>query len=340
MIETTAGTPGLEPFAPPRLMAGRHVQSVLASLPLRRPLVERRVRDLLRSSTDVLVDCGYGIRLHGYFSPRCRADQRPARGLAVLIHGWEGSSDSLYQLSTAHYLRQRGFDVFRLNLRDHGPSHHLNPELFHSNRIDEVVAAVARVGEMFPDMPLLLGGYSLGGNFALRVGVRAPDAGINLRQIVAVCPVLEPAHTLEALESGWAPYRTYFIRKWRRSLLRKAQCFPELYDFSSLHELQTLTAMTEFFVERYSGFPDLNTYLKGYALTGDVLAPLQVRSHLITSRDDPVIPSIDIERLARPSALKITVTERGGHCGFMESPRMISWAERQMAGIFDRAAEP
>ena len=191
MIEPTAGTPGLEPFAPPRLMAGRHVQSVLASLPLRRPLVERRVRDLLRSSTDVLVDCGHGIRLHGYFSPRCRADQRPPRGLAVLIHGWEGSSDSLYQLSTAHYLRQRGFDVFRLNLRDHGPSHHLNPELFHSNRIDEVVTAVARIGEMFPDVPLLLGGYSLGGNFALRVGVRAPAAGINLHQIVAVCPVLE-----------------------------------------------------------------------------------------------------------------------------------------------------
>ena len=35
----------------------------------------------------------------------------------------------------------QGFDVFRLNLRDHGTSHHLNPELFHSNRISEVVGA-------------------------------------------------------------------------------------------------------------------------------------------------------------------------------------------------------
>lgn len=339
-MESIAGEPGLEPFAPPRLMAGRHVQSVLASLPLRRPLVERRVRDLMRSSTDVLVDCGDGIRLHGYFSPRSRAEARPPRGLALLIHGWEGSSDSLYQLSTAHYLREHGFDVFRLNLRDHGPSHHLNPELFHSNRIDEVVAAVASVGSMFPDVPLLLGGFSLGGNFALRVGVRAPAAGIDLRQIVAVCPVLEPAHTLQALESGWAPYRTYFIRKWRRSLLRKAQCFPELYDFSQIDELKTLTAMTEFFVERYSGFADLDSYLTGYALTGDVLASLQVPSHLITSRDDPVIPSSDIERLARPDALTITVTERGGHCGFMQNPRMVSWAERQVAHIFDQAVAP
>jgi predicted alpha/beta-fold hydrolase len=333
--EISATRFALEPFAPPRPIAGAHTQSILASLPLRRPLVERRASGVLRRSSDVLLDCGDGIRLHGYFAPRSRAAERPARGLAVLIHGWEGSSDSLYMLSTANHLSEAGYDVFRLNMRDHGPSHHLNPELFHSNRIGEVVAAVARISSMFPDLPLLLAGYSLGGNFALRVALRAEAAGIDLRQVVAVCPVLEPANTLHALETGWAGYRSYFIRKWRRSLLRKEECFPELYDFSNLAGLKTLTEMTEHFVVKYSGFPDLHTYLKGYALTGDVLAPLTVPCHLITSRDDPVIPSVDIERLARPDALTISVVEHGGHCGFMDSPRKLSWAVRQVGKIFD-----
>jgi len=333
--EISATRFALEPFAPPRPIAGAHTQSILASLPLRRPLVERRASGVLRRSSDVLLDCGDGIRLHGYFAPRSRAEERPAHGLAVLIHGWEGSSDSLYMLSTANHLNEAGYDVFRLNMRDHGPSHHLNPELFHSNRIGEVVAAVARISSMFPDLPLLLAGFSLGGNFALRVALRAEAAGIDLRQVVAVCPVLEPANTLHALETGWAGYRSYFIRKWRRSLLRKEECFPELYDFSNLAGLKTLTEMTEHFVVKYSGFPDLHTYLKGYALTGDVLAPLTVPSHLITSRDDPVIPSVDIERLARPDALTISVVERGGHCGFMDSPRKLSWAVRQVGKIFD-----
>jgi len=36
-------------------------------------------------------------------------------------------------------------DVIQLHLRDHGPSHHLNRELFNSARLPEVVAAVRRV---------------------------------------------------------------------------------------------------------------------------------------------------------------------------------------------------
>ena len=71
-----------------------------------------------------------------------------------------------------------------------------------------------------------LGGFSLGGNFSLRVAIRAPDAGIDLRKVVAVCPVLEPANTMEALELGWFGFRQYFVRKWKRSLLAKEACFP------------------------------------------------------------------------------------------------------------------
>ncbi len=331
---------GLETFAPPGFMSGRHMQSVLASLPLRRKLVEGRGRGLLEASSDVLLDCGDGIRLHGYFAPRSDADERPSLGLAVLIHGWEGSSDSLYLISTANHLRERGYDVFRLNLRDHGPSHHLNPELFHSCRIAEVVGAVRALQIMFPEHRLFLAGFSLGGNFSLRVALRAPASGICLQQVVAVCPVLEPAHTLQALESGWFAYRHYFLLKWRRSLLRKEACFPELYDFSHLGELKTLTAITDHFVQSHSGFPDLPTYLKGYALTGDVLADLQVPCHILFAGDDPMIPVADLDRIARPEALTVSVTPQGGHCGYMETYRLTSWVERQIGNLFDVAASP
>jgi len=259
--------------------------------------------------------------------------------MAVLIHGWEGSSDSLYLLSTGAYLQARGYDVFRLNLRDHGPSHHLNPELFHSNRIGEVVGAVRRIQEMMPDLPLFLAGFSLGGNFALRVALRAPARGIRLRQVVAVCPVLEPAHTLAALESGWSVYRAYFLAKWRRSLRKKAELFPELYDFDDIEAHRTLTDLTAYFVEYYSGFPDLRSYLKGYALTGDVLDPLEVPSRIISSRDDPMIPAEDIGNIARPRSLTVTLTEHGGHCGYLETFSMRGWAERQIADLFDKAGD-
>ena len=62
-----------------------------------------------------------------------------------------------------------GFEVVRLNLRDHGATHHLNRELFHSCRLPEVVGAVRALALRFPGMPLVLAGFSLGGNFMLRV---------------------------------------------------------------------------------------------------------------------------------------------------------------------------
>ena len=330
------GEGDIEPFTPVRLLSGPHRQSVATRLPLLRPLAEKRAEALVASSTDVILDCGDGIRLHGLYAQGIGNEDRR---LAVLIHGWEGSSDSLYVLSAGTRLQRLGYDVFRLNLRDHGQSHHLNQELFHSNRIKEVVGAVRRIQEIYQPEHYFLGGFSLGGNFSLRVAIRAPDAGINLRKVVAVCPVLEPANTIEALESGWFGFRYYFVRKWKKSLLAKEACFPDRYDFSGLDELKTLTEMTEAFVEEHAGYPDMQTYLKDYAITDDVMANLQIPSHIIVAADDPVIPVGDLRRLARSPALDITLTAHGGHCGFVEDLTLNNWVDRQIVNLFEREIE-
>ena len=71
----------------------------------------------------------------------------------------------------------RGFDVLRVNLRDHGDSHHLNRELFNSTRSPEVASALQGFVDERDYRHLFLVGFSLGGSFALRV---AADAGAEL----------------------------------------------------------------------------------------------------------------------------------------------------------------
>ena len=219
-------TGALDDFAPPSRLRNPHVQSIYPSLPFRRPGVERRSGRLIDASEDVVLDCGEGVRLLAHHATQQRIGRPAASRLAVLLHGWEGSAQSLYILSLGQFLLDQGFDVVRLNLRDHGESHHLNPELFHSCRIGEVVGAVRRIQQLNPDRALCLTGFSLGGNFSLRVGARARGAGIELERIVAVCPVIDPEHTLLRLESGWALYRQYFVWKWRRSLRKKQAAWP------------------------------------------------------------------------------------------------------------------
>jgi len=321
-------------FVAPAWMASPHLQSLLASSPLRRPLVERRADELIRASRAMIFDGGDGARLHGWYA-QPQAEQ--LRGLAVLLHGWEGSGNSLYLLSAASRLYAEGWAVLRLHLRDHGPTHHLNAGIFHSNRIAEVTAAVAHAAQVLPHRPLCLGGFSLGGNFALRVAVRAPSAGIPLARVMAVCAVLDPHSTLAAMEQGPEIYEAYFMRKWRQSLAIKARCFPDRYRFGDLRRFRGLREMTSFFVAGYTRFRDLGEYLSGYAVTGGALAGLTVPTWLVNTADDPVIPARDLERLARPAALSVLETRRGGHCGFLASPFGDSWIDARMAEYFARA---
>jgi predicted alpha/beta-fold hydrolase len=315
-------------FRPPAWLANRHVQSVLPRLPLRRGAVERRAAPVVAASRRLVLDCGDGVRLMGWLSVPAAETALAPRRLAMLLHGWEGSSESLYVLSVAQLLHERGFFVLRLNLRDHGGTHALNRDLFHSCRIAEVVGAVARLQSLHPDALLSLAGFSLGGNFWLRVGGRASAAGIRIARIVAVCPVLDPATTLAALESGPAIYRWYFLRKWRRSLLEKQAAWPSIYDFGELLSDTSLTAMTDRMVTQYTEFPNLASYLRGYAITGPVLESLTVPTTLITSRDDPMILARDLDKIARPGMLKLALTERGGHCGYMDALGGPSWIDR------------
>lgn len=317
-------------FNPPAWLANAHLQSILPSLRLRRPWLMRRAAELLAHSQDRILDCGEGVRLLGHYSSQASAGREPARDLAVLLHGWEGSADSLYVLSLGSYLFARGCDVFRLNFRDHGPTHHLNQDIFHSCRLDEVVGAVRAIQQQFSDRRITLAGFSLGGNFALRVAARAPAAGTLLERAIGVCPVLRPHSTMEVLEHGPFVYHQYFINKWKSSLRIKQQLFPALYDFRPIFAQNNIRTMTEVLVERYSEFANLDAYLNGYAIVDHVLERLEVPSHILFALDDPIIPAVDLPHLARNPHLHITAMPRGGHCGFMDRFNAESWADRQI----------
>lgn len=309
-------------FSPLPWLRGRHLQSILPSFPGRRVFVERRSRPMRRAARELLLDAGDGVRLQGFHSPA------NGRSLAVLLHGWEGSAESLYILSLGQALYEQGYDVVRLNLRDHGDTHHLNRDLFHSCRLPEVVGAVRSLQTLLPSHDMSLVGFSLGGNFMLRVAAEAPQAGLRLRRVVAISPVLDPANSLAALDSGWALYRWYFVRKWIRSLRRKQQAWPGVFDFGDLLESRALAPMTRELVLRHTDYPDLESYFRGYAITGERLASLQIRSTIIMAEDDPIIPASDLVHLARPSTLKVIATPFGGHCGFFESLSSPGWIER------------
>ncbi len=309
---------------------------MLASTALRRGPIARRAAPLVAAQRELLLDCGAGVRLQCFLSspPQGRGS------VVVLLHGWEGSAESLYVLSLGQLLFARGFDVVRLNLRDHGDTHHLNRELFHSCLLPEVIGAMRALQSARGGQPLRLVGFSLGGNFMLRVGADAAPAGLDIAKIIAVSPVLDPSDTLHALESGFVGYPLYFVRKWWRSLLKKQTAWPTHYDFAGLHGVRDLRRLTAELIRRFTDFGSLDEYLDGYSITGRRLAALATPTTIITSLDDPIIPAGGLERLAHPPALRIVITRFGGHCGFLERLTGPTWVERRVLAELDVGDEP
>ena len=330
-------------FNPPRLLRNPHVQSVLASSGVRRLVALRRGREIETRAVEHILDCGEGVRLQGFHTPQRALAE--ARGLVVLLHGWEGSARSNYVLATGARLLRDGFDVFRLNFRDHGATHHLNREIFHSCRIDEVVNAVREVASRFRPRSLAVAGFSLGGNFALRVALRAPAAGIPLGYALAVCPVISPESGIFGLENGPAFYQRYFLYKWTRSLRAKQALFPDTELFSREELDDNLRGLTRSLVLRHTTFGSLENYLDGYSIEGDRLAALRVPATILTSADDPVIPIDDFLKLRLPPNVELDIASHGGHCAFIRDFSLRSFtedyiAERMLAHAAVRGDEP
>ena len=321
-------------YRPPRSLRSPHLQSVLGSSAIRRRRGGLALASAGAITTAEIVDAGDGVRLQGLHST---LPGREPRGLALLLHGWEGSAESSYMQFTAARLLARGFDVFRLNFRDHGDTHHLNEGLFHSNRIEEVVDAAAEVSRRYATRPMVVAGYSLGGNFALRVGLRAQSAGIPLVHVAAVCPVLDPARTMDAMEQGLPLYLWYFERKWRGSLARKRALFPQQHDFDDRVLGLRMRPLTQWMVERHTQFGSLERYFDGYSIAGDRLAALRVPASILMAADDPVIPLDAFHALTLPSNVKLEIADHGGHCGFLENWHCDGFAERWVADRLDAA---
>ena len=321
-------------FIPPLGLRSGHTQSLVSSSAIRRFFVLRRSEAIRQAAEVWTLDGGDGIRLQGLYSKQPGA----SRGLVVLLHGWEGSVNSNYVLGNSARLFASGFDVFRLNFRDHGDTHHLNHEIFHSCRLDEVVCALRDLQDRLAAEKWFLAGYSLGGNFSMRVALQAQAAGLDIRHIVAVCPVINPANAMIAMEQGIRFYERYFERKWSRSLRIKQAAFPDLYGEESWYDIKGLRERTHYLATRHAGFENAEEYFKGYSIADNRLAPLAVPSTMLTSADDPVVPVSDFADLPDNSNLELIVSKYGGHCGFLKNWKLESMAEDLIASRFLQAA--
>ena len=323
-------------FHPPAALRSAHLQSVMASSGLRRLL---RLREIDRFTTDARerrLSTPDGVQLQVFHN---RPPSGPVRGRAILLHGWEGSHDSAYVISAAIAFLQSGWEVARLNFRDHGATHGWNEKLFHSARLTEIVDAVSELARSSSQgRPFVLAGFSLGGNFALRVAAALPDRNLEPRHVFAVSPVVDPQAAVIAMQKAPVVYRSYFLWKWGRSLRIKSAAWPGRVPLEEALAQKTLDGRTEYLLQSFGEFPDLHSYYSTYTLQDELLARIRCPTTIWTSEDDPVIPASGWDRLNVPGNIELHRYARGGHCGFIDRVAGASFVDRSMVRMMSLSA--
>ncbi len=313
---------------PPPLLRSPHMQTMLSSRLARG--INGAGMALLRRATTITVPCRDGIRLGAVVNV-----DRPGAPLVIVVHGWLGRADSPYVCRAADSLYRAGFNVARLLLRDHDGTADLNEEIFNAARIEEVVDACRFLAAQYGEAGTGLMGFSLGGNFALRVLAHA-ERGPGFHACLAVCPVLDPRASADALDTGWAAYRAYFVGNWRAAFAEKQAAFPDLYDFTALRKLNSIAALTDELVERYTPYADATEYYSHYTLTDEMLGAIDLDVRVLSAVDDPVIPVATLGPLRTLRDGAFDLSPRGGHCAFIKDYRLRSALDDYAASYFER----
>ena len=275
----------------------------------------------------------------------CHWQERPWQHTTlVALHGLNGSSAAHYMRGLAAKAFARGLNVVRLNQRNCGDTEHLAEGLFHSGLTADAAHVVHELTHVDGLPAIVVAGYSLGGNLALKLaGEYGPHAPATLAGVAAVSPIIEISECTRALERpGNGIYQWNFVRDLKRRMRRKDLFHHGAFDLAALATIKTVREFDETYTAPYFGFRDAEDYYYR-ASAMRVIDRVQVPALVITAADDPFVPTQPFHdpKLTGNPSIDLRMSAHGGHCGFV-GPRTAAdegyWAERQIVDFVEKNA--
>ncbi len=236
-----------------------------------------------------------------------------------------------------------GFNVLRINQRTCGGTEHLAPSLYNCGMSDDVRVVVTELASTDRLDSISIIGYSMGGNLVLKMAGEVKNHLSVVRNIYAVCPNIDPAQCILALEHrGNRLYHDYFFTRLRARIKRKAAIFPGKWDITTLESIHTIRELDHHYTAPDGGYTSASHY---YDVSGarHVLADIRIPTVIITTQDDPFIPSsmFSTSNITRNPFIELMITRYGGHCGFFQRHQSTEdnyWVENRLIEMISQHA--
>jgi hypothetical protein len=236
------------------------------------------------------------------------------------VHGLCGSHKASNLVRMARRLEPLGVRVVRFNMRGCGSGRGLAKQIYHSGSSEDVFESIKALKKESPDSPIILIGFSLGGNIVLKLAGELGSLATNfLKGVISVSPPVDLYSSILMLgneENGM--YERYFYRLLRSDVLYRHKKFGlppidlpkdlKLYEFDQLY------------VAPCCGFKDVHDY---YARCSAInfIEHIDLPCKILMAEDDPIISSCSLDGYKLSSQVNVFKTKKGGHMGYLGNPK-------------------
>jgi predicted alpha/beta-fold hydrolase len=203
-------------------------------------------------------------------------------------------------------------------MRTCGGTENLCRTLYHAGLTSDLLAVVKALAA-----PVVLVGFSLGGNVVLKLAGELGDGARQwIRGVCAVSTPLDLAACADRLhQRDNRLYEHRFVRRMRQRLRATGRYRPEEYEsLRSVFDIDDRITAPSF------GFGDAANYYATQS-SRQFLAKIRMPALLVQAKDDTFIPFPVYESLPANPCIKLVVTERGGHLGFLARGPSRFWLD-------------
>jgi hypothetical protein len=323
--------PLTDTFTPAWFLRGPHAQTIWGRLARPRQLVKFRREALTTPDGDELV------------LDHLDAPVRDERFRFVLLHGLEGSTNSVYMQGLLNVIQKHGFAATAINFRScaRDPQHvhrslpNRRPRFYHSGETGDFDFVVRTLRARDPEVQLFAVGASLGGNVVLKwLGENPGQADIAAAATFSVPYDLGAGSRF--LEDGFLP--RFYVNRFLATLKQKTKWlvaqFPEMrdrIDVDAVMRAKTFREIDNSATAPIHGFRDADDY---YARASSIyfLGAITTPTLCLSAIDDPFLPAEALQRAkaAASGSVEFRVVANGGHTGFISGSlpwRCEYWAE-------------
>lgn len=276
-----------------------------------------------------------------FFEPHPAAIRSEAFPTVLLLHGLEGSSRAKYILGMFEKIHSNGWRGIALNFRSCSGEINRQKRFYHSGETGDLDWVVRRLIERYPESPLFLIGFSLGGNVLLKwMGERGKNVPTQILAAVAISVPFDLAIAARSLDRGISRIYGYvFLKTLKPKAIVKAEQYPGIIDVKRVSRIKSFAEFDDHVTAPFHGFKNALDYWTKSS-SKHFLSDIQTPTLLINAGNDPFLPATYIpEEAAKQSKWLVGEFPRsGGHVGFVEGNWPLSptyWIESRAVAFLE-----